>query len=39
MLATLHQWDARLLKRLFQQGQRRRSLMQNFKIVSGSGDG
>ena len=39
ILSTLHQWDARLLKRLFQQGQRRRSLIQLSKIVSRSGDG
>ena len=39
ILSTLHQWDARLLKRLFQQGQRRRSVIQLFKIVSRSGDG
>ena len=39
ILSTLHQWDARLLKRLFQQGQRRRSVIQLSKIVSRSGDG
>ena len=39
ILSTLHQWDARLLKRLFQQGQRRRSMIQLSKIVSRSGDG
>jgi len=39
ILSTLHQWDARLLKQLFQQGQRRRSLTQVARIVSRSGDG
>ena len=39
ILSTLHQWDARLLKQLFQQGQRRCSLIQFSRIVSRSGDG
>lgn len=39
LLSTLHQWDARLLKRLFQQGQRRRSVIQLSRITSRSGDG
>ena len=39
ILSTLHQWDARLLKRLFQQGQRRRPLIQLSRVVSHSGDG
>ena len=39
ILSTLHQWDTRLLKRLFQQGQQRRSLIQVSRIVSRSGDG
>jgi len=39
ILSTLHQWDARLLKQLFHQGQRRRSLTQLARIVSRSGDG
>lgn len=39
ILSTLHQWDARLLKQLFAQGQRRRALIQLSRIVSRSGDG
>ena len=39
ILSTLHQWDARLLKRLFQQGQPSRPVIQLSKIVSRSGDG
>lgn len=39
ILSTLHQWDARLLKRLFQHGQRRHSLIQLSRILSRSGDG
>ena len=39
ILSTLHQWDARLLKQLSQQGQRRCSLIQFSRIVSRSGDG
>ena len=39
ILSTLHQWDARLLKQLFQEGQRRYSLIQFSRIVSQSGDG
>ena len=38
ILSTLHQWDARLLRQLSQQGQRRRSLIQFSRIVSRSGD-
>ena len=39
ILSTLHQWDARLLRQLSQQGQRRRSLIQFSRIVSRSGVG
>ena len=39
ILSTLHQWDARLLKQLFQEGQRRHSMIQFSRIVSRSGDG
>ena len=39
ILSTLHQWDTKLLQRLYEQGQRRQSLSYCVRSVSRSGDG